>query len=390
MADKRDYYDVMGLKKGATDDEIKKAYRKAAKEHHPDLNPGDKGSEARFKEIGEAYEVLSDPDKRARYDQYGHAGFDPGFGAGGAGGFGGFEDIINDIFGGGGGRGGGFDDFFGGGGGARRTRNGPAKGESIRARVVISFEEAAFGCEREISFAHIENCQTCSGTGGKNGASSVETCANCGGSGSVRTVHQTILGSMQSQGPCPKCGGTGKIVKDPCPDCKGKGKVRKQKKVKVSIPAGIDAGQAISVTGQGNSGVNGGPAGDLIVEIDIAPHYMFERQGYSVYSQFTISIAQAALGFEAQVPTIDGKVKYTIPSGTQPGTVFRLKGKGIPVINSKNRGDHFVTVNVAVPHDLTSDQKDLLAQFAQLRGEDLSGGHRRDDGEKKGVFKKKK
>ncbi|MBQ9979622.1 MAG: molecular chaperone DnaJ [Oscillospiraceae bacterium] len=387
MADKRDFYEVLGLKKGATDDEIKKAYRKAAKENHPDLHPGDAEAEARFKEINEAYEILSDPDKKARYDQFGHAGFDPNFGAGGFGGgwgggfgggfggFGGFEDIINEFM---------------GGGGRSASRNGPARGENIRVGIVLSFEEAAFGCEKEISYTRIEDCASCGGSGAKNG-SDVETCSHCGGTGVVRTVRQTILGSMASQEPCPKCGGKGKVIKDPCPDCKGKGKVRRNKRIKVQIPAGIDVGQAVPVRGQGHAGINGGPAGDLFVEVDVMPHVLFERQGNSVYSQFTVTIAQAALGYEAMVPTIDGKVKYKIPAGTQPGTVFRLRGKGIPVINSKARGDHFVTVNVAVPHDLDEEQKELLRKFAQLRGEKLEGGQAEtSESERKGPFRKKK
>lgn len=360
MADqKRDFYEVLGVPKTASADEIKKAYRKLAKENHPDLHPDDKGCEARFKEINEAYEILSDPDKKARYDQYGHAGVDPNFGAGaGAGaGFGGMDFDLGDIFGsffGGG--------FGGGGGGGARSKNAPRRGESIRMGVSISFEEAAFGCEKEITVARVEKCSTCGGTGCEPGTTA-EVCPNCKGSGTVKTQQQTLFGMMQTTADCPRCGGTGKIIHQPCRDCRGSGSVRKQKKVSVNIPAGIDDGQTISLRGQGHSGANGGPAGDLLITVAVRPHQIFRREGTSVMLDMNITVTQAVLGTELEVPTLDGNVKYTVPEGTQTGTVFRLRGKGIPHLNGGARGDQYVTVNVEIPKNLTSHQKDLLREF---------------------------
>ena len=326
---KRDYYEVLGVDKSASDDEIKKAYRKQAKANHPDLHPNDKACEARFKEINEAYEVLSDEQKRKLYDQYGHAAFDPngGFGPGGPGGpgfggfggFGGVGDIFGDLFGGG------FGDIFGGG----AQRGGPRKGESIRARVTVSFEEAAFGCNKEINIGRVEPCPDCGGSGAAKG-SSPEQCPDCKGTGSVRTTQRTPFGMVQSMGACKKCGGRGKIVKNPCPKCGGRGAVRKNQKINVKIPAGIDDGQTISLRGQGNAGQDGGPQGDLLVTVMVKPHPLFERDGNAVLLEMPVTFAQAALGAEIEVPTIDGKVKLTIPEGTQPGSVFRLRGKGIP------------------------------------------------------------
>lgn len=372
MADqKRDYYEVLGLQKGASEDEIKKAYRRLAKENHPDLHPGDKGAEERFKEINEAYEVLSDADKRARYDQYGHAGVDPnfnpnaggfgGFGGGFGGGFDGFGDL-GDIF----------ESFFGGGGGggARRGQNSARKGENLRSAVDLSFEEAAFGCKKDIPISRIEDCADCHGSGCAAGTTA-EVCSTCHGSGQVRRQQRTAFGMMQTTVACDACHGTGKIIHSPCPTCKGKGAVRRNKTVNVTIPAGIDDGQTISIRGQGHKGSNGGPAGDLLVTVRVRQHPFFERDDTSVLYKLPINIVQAALGAEVEVPTLDGKVKYTIPEGTQSGTVFRLRGKGIPRLNSSGRGDQFVTVTVETPRGLSQEQKDILAEFGETLGGDF-------------------
>ena len=376
MAEKRDYYEVLGLKKGATADEIKKAYRRLAKENHPDLHPGDKACEERFKEVNEAYEVLSDDDKRAKYDQYGHAAFDPsaGFGGGaGFGGFGGFSDFgdLGDIFG----------DIFGFGGGASRNPTAPRKGDNIRVQLNVSFEEAAFGCKKEVTVGRVEQCPDCKGNGCAPGTTP-EVCPDCKGTGSVRTTQRTPFGMAQSTAPCSKCRGTGKIIHQPCPTCRGMGNIRKQHKISVSVPAGIDDGQTISLRGQGNSGANGGPQGDMLVTIIVRPHARFERDGSSVLLEQEISYAQAALGAEIEVPTLDGKVKLTIPEGTQPDAVFRMRGKGIPYLRGSGRGDQFVTIRIAVPKNLTSAQKELLRQFAATTGEA--------DTLKTGLFNKKK
>ena len=365
MAEKRDYYEVLGIQKGATQDEIKKAYRKITKENHPDLHPGDKACEERFKEANEAYEVLSDEEKRQKYDQFGHAAFDPnaGFGGGFGGfeGFGGFGDIFGDIFGG-----------FGGFGGATRSNpNAPRKGENLRTNVSISFEEAAFGCKKEVTVIRVESCPDCGGSGCAEGTTP-EICPDCGGSGHVRVNQRTPFGMVQSTTQCPKCGGSGKIIHQPCKTCKGKGNVRRQQKIEVNIPAGIDDGQTISKTGAGNAGFNGGPNGDLLVSVTVRPHARFERDGTSVLLEQELSYAQAVLGAEIEVPTIDGKVKLSIPEGTQPGAVFRLRGKGIPYLRGSGRGDQFITVTIKVPRNLSSSQKELLRQFAASMG-DLDG-----------------
>ena len=367
MAEKRDYYEVLGIQKGATQDEIKKAYRKITKENHPDLHPGDKACEERFKEANEAYEVLSDEEKRQKYDQFGHAAFDPNAGFGGGGGFGGFEgfggfgDIFGDIFGG-----------FGGFGGATRSNpNAPRKGENLRTNVSISFEEAAFGCKKEVTVIRVESCPDCGGSGCAEGTTP-EICPDCGGSGHVRVNQRTPFGMVQSTTQCPKCGGSGKIIHQPCKTCKGKGNVRRQQKIEVNIPAGIDDGQTISKTGAGNAGFNGGPNGDLLVSVTVRPHARFERDGTSVLLEQELSYAQAVLGAEIEVPTIDGKVKLSIPEGTQPGAVFRLRGKGIPYLRGSGRGDQFITVTIKVPRNLSSSQKELLRQFAASMG-DLDG-----------------
>lgn len=377
---KRDYYEVLGVSKSASDAEIKKAFRKLAKENHPDLNPGDKAAEARFKEINEAYEVLSDQSKKAKYDQFGHAGVDPNFGAGGGGGYGGFGDMdfdLGDIF----------NSFFGGGfggGSSGQNRNAPRKGESVRTSVTIAFEEAAFGCEKEISVSTVIDCDACSGTGAAEGTTP-EVCTNCKGTGNVKVQQRTAFGVMSSSAPCSKCSGTGKIIKEPCTKCKGKGKVRKQQKFSVKIPAGIDNGQTVSMRGRGSAGFNGGPNGDLLVTVTIKPHKEFERDGYSVLSTVPISIVQASLGAEVMVPTLDGTVKYTIPAGTQSGTVFRLKGKGIHHLNSNGRGDHYITAVVEIPKSLTEEQKELLRKFSESMGEPNT-----EPKGTSGIFKKKK
>lgn len=377
MADKRDYYEVLGVKKDATADEIKKAYRRMTKENHPDLHPGDKACDERFKEANEAYEVLSDDEKRKKYDQYGHAAFDPnaGFGGGGFGdfggfgGFGGFGDIFSDLFGGG----------FGGG---ARNPNAPKKGGSLRASVNISFEEAAFGCKKEVTVSRVEQCPDCKGNGCAPGTTP-EVCPDCKGTGSVTTAQRTPLGMMQTSAPCSRCKGTGRIIHQACKTCRGMGNIRRQHKVEVNVPAGIDDGQTISRPGYGNAGVNGGPAGDLLINVIVRPHARFERDGTSVLLEQEISYAQAALGAEIEVPTLDGKVKLTVPEGTQPGAVFRMKGKGIPYLRGSGRGDQFVSIKLVVPRNLSGSQKELLRQFAASMGElDGEAG--------KGIFGRKK
>ena len=360
---KRDYYEVLGVAKTASDDELKKAYRKLAKQYHPDMNPGDKGAEAKFKEINEAYEVLSDKDKRAKYDQFGHAGVDPNFGGGGFGGYGDFGDFgdfgFGDILG----------DLLGGGfGGRSANRSGPQRGESLRAGVTISFEEAAFGCEKEISLTRLESCESCHGSGCAPGTTA-EVCPDCRGSGTVR-VQQRMGGmAFTSSAPCSRCRGTGKIIHQPCKSCGGGGNVRKQRKISVSVPQGINDKQAISLRGQGNAGANNGPAGDLIVEVRVKPHPYFQREGTSVLYEGPVGFYPAAMGAELGIPTIDGKVKYTLPAGTQPGTTFRLRGKGIPELRGRGRGDQYVTVQVKVPASLTNQQRDALQAFAEAMGE---------------------
>lgn len=360
---KRDYYEVLGVSRGASEDEIKKAYKKMARKYHPDLNPGNKTAEEKFKEVNEAYEVLSDADKKARYDQYGHAGVDPNFGAGGfGGGFDGSFDFgdLGDIFG----------SFFGGGfGGGRRTNpNAPQRGESIRMSIAISFEEAAFGCEKAVTVERYETCDTCHGNGCAPGTSP-EVCPDCHGTGTVQVRRQTPMGVFATSSPCPKCGGKGRIIHQPCKDCRGSGMVRKKKTIQASIPAGIDNGQTISIRGQGNAGKNGGPAGDLLITITVRPHEMFRREGTSVLCEAPITFTQAVLGAELEIPTIDGKVKYTLPEGTQSGTTFRLKGKGIPSINGRGRGDQYVTVYIETPKNLNKEQKEALKKFAETMGE---------------------
>ena len=362
MAEKRDYYEVLGIQKGASEDEIKKAYKKLARKYHPDMNPGDKEAEEKFKEVNEANEVLSDPEKKARYDQFGFAGVDPNYGAGAGGGaYGGGFDFgdLGDIFG----------SFFGGGfGGQRRNPNAPKRGESIRASVSISFTEAAFGCEKSVTIERSEQCPTCKGSGCAPGTTP-EICPDCHGSGTVQTRRQTPMGVFASNGPCRKCGGTGRLIHQPCSDCRGSGAVRKRRTIKVNIPAGIDHGQTISLRGQGGAGKNGGPAGDLLITVMVQPHEIFRRDGVDVFCEAPITFTQAVLGAELEIPTIDGKVKYSIPEGTQTGTVFRLKGKGIPVLNGRGRGDQYVTVVIETPRSLNKEQKEALRRFSETLGE---------------------
>ena len=361
---KRDYYEVLGVAKGASEDELKKAYRKLAKQNHPDLHPGDAEAEARFKEVNEAYEVLSDKDKRARYDQFGHAGVDPNFGAGGfGGGFDGGFDFgdLGDIFG----------SFFGGGfggGGRRANPNAPQRGESIRMGVTITFEEAAFGCEKSVTIDRMEQCGTCHGNGCAEGTQP-EVCSECHGTGQVQVRRQTPMGVFATSASCPKCGGKGKIIHTPCKTCGGNGSTRQRRTIQASIPAGIDNGQTISVRGQGHAGKNGGPAGDLLITITVKPHELFRREGTSVLCEAPITFAQAVLGAELEIPTIDGKVKYDLPEGTQSGTTFRLRGKGIPSINGRGRGDQYVTVYIETPRNLNKEQKEALKKFAETVGE---------------------
>lgn len=353
MAEKRDYYEVLGVNKGASEDEIKKAFRSMSKKYHPDLNPNNKEAEEKFKEVNEAYQVLSDADKRSKYDQFGHAGVDPNFGAGGGYGGAGFDfgDIFGDIFGGG----------FGGFGGGRR-RSGPRRGNDIRQVIDITFEEAAFGCDKQMNIQTQEKCETCGGSGAKKGTSA-ETCPNCHGSGRVQTQQRTILGYMTTETTCPNCHGEGKIIKEPCRDCRGTGKVRKSKTIEVHIPAGIDDGQTIQLTGKGEAGDKGGPNGDLLLTVRVRKHAIFEREGNNVYIDMPITFVQAAIGATVKVPTLDGLVELDIPEGTQTGSRFRMKGKGIPFLRSKSRGDQYVTVNVEVPRNLTAKQKEILKGF---------------------------
>ena len=355
---------MLGVEKNASEAEIKKAYRKLAMKYHPDQNPGDKTAEEKFKEVNEAYEVLSDADKKARYDQYGFAGVDPNFNPAAGAGFGGFGGgfgfgDFSDIFG----------DFFGGGGGASARRSAPSKGQNVVVEIDLSFEEAAFGCEREITYSRIEGCPTCHGSGCRDGAQP-ETCSYCGGSGTVRTQQNFMGMTMQSNQQCPKCGGTGKIIKEPCTTCKGKGKVRRSKTLRVKVPAGIDNGQSFRVRDEGNAGSNGGPNGDVLVTVAVRTHPIFTRDGANVLCEMPITFTQAALGATIEVPTLDGKVRYGIPEGTQTGTTFRLRGKGIPYVGYKTRGDQYVTVVVETPTHLSREQKELLKKLEDCSGEE--------------------
>ena len=371
MAEKRDYYEILGVEKTADEATIKKAYRALAKKYHPDMNPGDKEAEVKFKEVNEAYDVLSDADKRAKYDQYGHAAFDPaagGAGGAGFGGFGDFGDILNNIFGGG----------FGGFGGG--PRNGPVRGEDIGARLSVTFEEAAFGVKKEISYNRVCRCPECSGSGAAKGTTA-ETCQKCRGTGQMRVTQRSMLGMFQTTTTCDACRGRGKVVKTPCQNCRGTGFIRITKKLEVSVPAGIDDGERIALRGQGNDGRNGGPAGDLILQIVVRPHPIFERDGYNIYCEVPLPVTDAILGAEIEIPTLEGNVKYTIPEGTQPGTQFTLRGKGIPFVNSSRRGDLIFRVNVEIPRSLSDKQKEQVRAFADNCGESNYG-------RKSGFFKR--
>ncbi|AGX42093.1 molecular chaperone DnaJ [Clostridium saccharobutylicum] len=360
MANK-DYYEVLGLQKGASDDEIKRAFRKLAVKYHPDRNQGNTEAEEKFKEINEAYQVLSDPEKKSRYDQFGSAAFDGsgGFGGGGFGGFDGFDmGGFGDIF----------ESFFGGGGGSSRRRNGPVRGNDIEYTITLTFEEAVFGVEKEISVTRSENCEHCHGSGAEPG-SSVKTCPKCGGSGQVRVQRQTPLGNFVSTSTCDQCGGSGKITEKPCNACRGNGNVRKTRKIKVNIPAGVDTGNVMPLRGQGEHGLRGGSPGDLYVRINVTPSKVFTRKGNDVYIDAHISMAKAALGTEITVATVDGNVKYTVPAGTQSGTMFRLKGKGIQRVNSSGNGDQYVKVIVDIPKTLNERQKKALYDLMEASGE---------------------
>lgn len=374
MAEKRDYYEVLGIGKNATDAEIKSAYRKLAKKYHPDLNPGNKEAEEKFKEVNEANDVLSDPQKRQRYDQFGFAGVDPNYAAangGGAGGFGGgfggvdLGDIFGDIFGGG--FGGGFSGF--GGGSSTRTANVPRKGHDIQASVILTFEEAAHGCSKKITINRQDTCPDCGGTGAAKGTSP-ETCPDCGGRGYVVTQQRTPFGVMQSQQPCNHCGGRGTIIRNPCKTCRGTGKTAARKSLEINIPAGIDDDQNIALRGQGDAGSNGGPAGDVIVHVTVKADPMFERDGYDVTIHVPITFSQAVLGDDVEVPTVDGRIVQHIPEGTQSGTKFRLRGQGIQYLNGRGRGDQYVIVDVEIPKKVTRAQREALKAFEDSMKED--------------------
>ncbi len=359
MADKRDYYEVLGVSKGASDDELKKAFRKLAKQYHPDLHPGDKEAEEKFKEVNEAYEVLSDKDKRARYDQFGHAGVDPNYGGGaGAGGFGGFGDmgdIFDSIFGG----------FGGFGGGSRRADpNAPRRGEDVKANIIIDFMDACKGKTVTVRVNRAQKCTACGGSGAEAG-STPKTCPDCNGRGTVRVTQRTPFGNIAQTTTCNRCHGKGRIIEKPCKVCQGQGRVRGSFEKEIDVPAGVDDGQILRVAGEGSSGLNGGPSGDLHITVTVRPDPLFERDGYDVWTDIPLTYTQATLGDEITVPTVDGKVTYKVPEGTQSGTVFRLRGKGIKKINRPDHGDHYVRVNIEVPKNLSKDQKQKLKDFEQ-------------------------
>ena len=387
MAEKRDYYEVLGVDRGADDATLKKAYRKLAKKYHPDMNPGDKEAEAKFKEATEAYGVLSDPDKRRQYDQFGHAAFENGGGGAGAGGFGGFDfgggdmgDIFGDIFG----------DLFGGGGSRRRANNGPMKGANLRAVVHITFEEAVFGCQKELEINLKDTCTTCHGTGAKPGTSP-ETCSKCNGTGQITYTQQTMFGSVRNVTTCPDCNGTGKIIRDKCTVCHGTGYTSSRKRIQVNIPAGIDDGQSIRIREKGEPGVNGGPRGDLIVEVQVTRHPIFQRQDMNIFSTAPITFAQAALGGDVKISTVDGDVLYTVKPGTQTDTKIRLKGKGVPSLRNSNvRGDHYVTLVVQTPTKLNEKAKEVLRAFDEACGNRPAAEEKAANGETAEQPKKKK
>ena len=371
---KRDYYEVLGVSKNATEDEIKKAYRSLAKKYHPDMNPGDKEAEVKFKEVNEAYAVLSDSEKRSKYDRFGHNAFDPASGGGGYGGFGGFgaDFDFGDIF----------SSFFGGGSSSSGSRaNAPREGDDVATRISIEFEEAAFGAKKEVNFARIETCNSCHGSGAES-SSDIEKCPECRGTGRVSVRQQTILGYMQTQRSCQRCSGRGQLIKSPCKNCNGKGRIRINKKLEVNIPSGIDDRQNIILRGQGSAGINGGPSGDLIIEVRVKEHKIFERDGNNIYCEVPITFTEATLGAEIDIPVLGGTTeKYRIPDETQSGTEFTLKGKGIPDINTKKKGDLIIKVAVETPRNLNSKQKELLLAFSESLGENNSS-------KKQKIFKK--
>ena len=361
MAEKRDYYEVLGLKKGASEADIKKAFRKMALKYHPDKNPGDKTAEEKFKEVNEAYGILSDPEKKKMYDQFGHAGVDPNAGFGGAGGgFGGFSGSYDDIF-----------DMFGnmfgggfGGFGGRAQRNGPMKGRDLQKAMTITFEEAAFGVKKDITVNKHVECSNCHGSGAAPGTSK-QQCPKCGGSGQIHTTQRTPFGQFSNVSPCDRCGGTGEIIETPCPECGGSGHIRKNVTIQVNIPAGVDNDSIIPLRGQGEPGVNGGPAGDLYIVIRVKPHKVFKRKGSDLQLEIPISFDQAALGAEIVVPTLEEKIKYKVPAGTQPGTRFRIKGKGVPNVRNRRKSDLYIKVNLEVPTKLNSEQKKAVEQMSK-------------------------